>query len=181
MARKPPAFQCYASNLIADKYYRLMQPIERAIWVSIYLECWVNEKLPAKPSDLSKWLGISLKDVEEGLTENVMNFFKIENGLIFCPELEDYRTELSIKRVKQSSGGKEGAKRKKEKALLTLQGIPLGSPSGTPLGSLDKTNLDKSNLNKSINNGLSEEHLHWVIDYDTSPDNSNYLNASKGF
>ena len=177
MARKPPAFQCYASNLIADKYYRLMQPIERAIWASIYLECWVNEKLPANPSDLSKWLGFSLKDVEEGLTKNVMNFFKIENGLIFCPELEDYRTELSIKRVKQSIGGKEGAKRKKEKALLSLEGTPIG----TPLGSLDKTNLNKSNLNKSINNGLSEEQAHWVVDYETSSDSSNYFNASRGF
>lgn len=177
MARKPPAFQCYASNLIADKYYRLMQPIERAIWASIYLECWVNERLPANPVDLSKWLGFSLKEVEDGLTNNVMNFFKVENGLIFCPELEDYRAELSVKRSKQSIGGKEGAKRKKEKAILSLEGKPLGRP----LGSLDKTNLVKSNLNKSINNELSEEQSHWVIDYETSPDNSNYLNASKGF
>ena len=176
MARKPPAFQCYASNLIADKYYRLMSPIERAVWVSIYLECWVNEKIPSKPSELSKWLGFPLKDIEDGLTTNVLNFFRIENDFIFCPELEDYRDGLNKKRVMQSTGGKEGAKRKKEKLLIQAKGIPAGQPSG----SLDKTNLDKINSNQFINNELSTEHLEWLGCYDSTEDIASYRSASKG-
>jgi len=54
---KAPAFLCYASNIIADKRYKLMTPSERFVWVSIYLECWPNQSVPTKLDELAKYLG----------------------------------------------------------------------------------------------------------------------------
>ena len=64
---KPPAFLCYASNIIADKRYRLMTPSERFVWVSIYLECWPNNAVPANSIELAKYLGHPVEDIEAGL------------------------------------------------------------------------------------------------------------------
>ena len=102
-----PAFQCYAGNIIVSKQYRLMTPIERSVWISIYLECWPNHNVPADPVELAKYLGYSVEEIKAGLTPRVLSFFKKSNGEITSPELEEYRETLRMRNLKKSKGGSE--------------------------------------------------------------------------
>jgi hypothetical protein len=164
-----PAFQCYASNIIADKRYRLMSPAERFVWVSIYLECWPNRAVPADPVRLAKYLGFTVEEVKAGLTDRVLSFFREEKGELVSPELEEYRATLVHRNMLKSKGGKEGAKRKRDNASRD-KGIPEGYPPGEPEGSLIQFKPNKSNPTQSIEKGIipvvGSGVDPWVSDYD---------------
>jgi len=142
---KAPAFLCYASNIIADKRYRLMTPNERFVWVSIYLECWANYAVPADPVGLAKYLGFSVEDIKAGLTERVLSFFKVIKDELISPELEEYREKNRLRNLKKSAGGKKGAERKRYMASKGLGNVQ-GTPRGTPKGSLIQSKLNQSNI-----------------------------------
>ena len=134
---------------MADKRWRLMSAIERALWISILLECWPNGSVPADPAALAKWLGWSIEDVKAGLTERVLSFFKEVKGELISPQLEKYCEEVLARRAKQSEGGKKGAKLKRDKALKG-EGQPIGNPQGQPIGEPEGSlNTIKSNSVKS--------------------------------
>jgi len=160
-----PAFLCYASNIIADKRYRLMTPIERFVWVSIYLECWPNHAAPANPVELAKYLGYPVDVIKTGLTERVLSFFKeTEEGLI-SPELEEYREKNRLRNLKKSAGGKKGAERKRHMTLNRL-----GNAEGIPEGS-----LIQSKQTQSIKKELVSVNDNFVKEMEA------YDKASKGF
>lgn len=155
-----PYFPLYASNIVADKRYRLMSIHERAVWISIYLECWPNGSVPADPAELAKYLGYSIEDVKAGLTERVLSFFKEVKGELISPQLEKYWGEVLARRAKQSEGGKKGAKLKRDKAL-NGEGQPIGKPQGQPIGEPEgslntlKSNTLKSNQIQSLEKGTA--------------------------
>ena len=161
----PPAFQCYASNIIADKRYRLMTPSERFVWVSIYLECWPNHALPADPVELAKYLGYPVEDVKVGLTARVLTFFKEVKGELISPELEEYRATLVERNLKKSEGGKKGAERKRDKASSGL-GTAEGTPRGTPEGSLLQSKPNQSKPIQSLEKGIIPVDDSWVNAYE---------------
>ncbi len=165
-----PAFLCYASNIIANKQYRLMMPLERSIWVSIYLECWPNRAVPADPIELAKYLGFSVADVKVGLTANVLSFFKEINGELICPELEEYRETQRERNLKKSLGGKKGAERKRRMASSRV-----GNVEGVPKGSLIQSNLIQTKPNQSLKNSIIPLNDNFVKEMEA------YDKASKGF
>ena len=113
--RDVPYFPCYASNLLADRNYRTMTLLERGIWISIYLECWPNGGVPEDLKKLSRYFGVDEGLIREGLTSEVLSFFKAKDGLLISPELEDYRVVVLKRRELQRLGGIKGAKNKKPK------------------------------------------------------------------
>lgn len=178
MTREVPYFPLYASNLIANRQYRLMTLPQRGLWISILNECWANGGVPENKSDLAKCLGVSEREIEELLGSLVMQFFKAKDGELISQELEDHRVGIYERREKQRQGGKLGAIRKKEKAGIDSGNQ--GQPEGQPKGSLNyiKSNQIKSNQvsNKEI---LSSENLSWAMDYENAP--QTYKNASQGY
>jgi hypothetical protein len=164
-----PAFQCYASNIIADKRYRLMSPDERFVWVSVYLECWPNRAVPADPVELAKYLGYPVEDVKTGLTERVLSFFSKVKGELICPELEEYRATLKVRNLKKSEGGKEGAKRKRDIASVGIgnaEGTPVGTPRGIPEGSLIQSKPNQSNQTQSLEKEVTQDP--WITAYESA-------------
>lgn len=176
----PPAFQCYAGNIIASKQYRLMTLIERSVWISIYLECWPNHNVPADPVELAKYLGYSVEEIKAGLTPRVLSFFKKSNGEITSPELEEYRETLRMRNLKKSKGGKKGAERKRTKDSKEL-GDAEGTPRGLPKGSLIQSNPNQSNQTQSIKKAVSINDS-WVKEYEDTEGRSpeDYARASRG-
>ena len=156
-----PAFQCYASNIIADKRYRLMSPSERFVWVSVYLECWPNRAVPADSVELAKYLGFPVEDVKAGLTKRVLSFFSEVKGELICPELEEYRATLEVRNLKKSEGGKEGARRKQ---IMASSGI--GNAEGTPEGSLIQSKPNQSNQTQSLEKEVIKDP--WIEDYESA-------------
>ena len=106
--REPPAFQEYAASMLSNLSFRTMTLQERGLLYTLRLECWVNKQLPSNHHDLAKVLGLPVEEVAASLTA-VMEFLAITGNLIVCPELENYRTHLAERKLKQSQGGKRGS------------------------------------------------------------------------
>ena len=105
--REPPAYQEYASTMLAKIGFRSMSMEARGLLYTMRLECWANLKLPREAEQLSNVLG---KPVTSEALRAVSQFFEIVDDFIICPELEDYQSHLEDRRKKQSEGGKAGAK-----------------------------------------------------------------------
>jgi hypothetical protein len=142
--RPPPAYQEYASQMLASRSFRLMTASQRGIFYTMRLELWANEMLPAEPGTLAAILGLDASDVAAALSA-VMPFFTSENGEIRCPELDAYRAHLEQRRAKLSEGGRAGAaitnneRRKPHRRKRgAAQGIQDGAatPSATPPANL---------------------------------------------
>lgn len=106
--RALPAYLEYAADILANTQYRLMSVSEKGLWDLMRKECWVNHSLPSDTASLSKILSIPSQELEVLLTERVLHFFVIEDGLIFSPELENYRTSVLHRRELQAKGGSRG-------------------------------------------------------------------------
>jgi len=89
--RKPPAYQEYASTMLADISFRSMDLEERGLLYTMRLECWANESLPSNIDTLSNVLGQNIKPEH---IKAVQSFFQIDESTIISPELNDYRQHM---------------------------------------------------------------------------------------
>lgn len=107
--REPPAYQEYASTIMAKRAFKLMTLAERGLLYTIRLECWVNQRIPNNTIELAKYLGFSESEMQEAMTPNIKAFLQ-ETGIDYvCPDLEEYRKHLAEIRQKKAEGGKRGA------------------------------------------------------------------------
>ncbi|MBU3543765.1 hypothetical protein ICN49_02410 [Polynucleobacter sp. MWH-Mekk-B1] len=200
VALKPvPYFPLYAANIIADRSYRLMSLVERGLLLSLYLECWVNTNAPRNSANLAKILGIQDKEVESGLTNNVLHYFKETNNQLHSLELDEYRAGFLAKREAQSLGGIEGALRKATKAEAKAKALAIkgeasieqqkqsqGLPKGVPEGSLNSIKSTSINSNSLKSNALVvkevsvDEEDPFIKACFSSDVSSEYLHQSKG-
>jgi uncharacterized protein YdaU (DUF1376 family) len=181
MIKDVPYFQLYAANFLSNRQFKLMSLDERGILISIYMECWVNLSVPIEPAELAKCLGFSQQEASRALTTQVKSFLIEKEGSYISPELEGYREKFMEGRRKQSEGGKQGAKRKKEKAMGKIEEVE-GIPEGQPKGSLIQIKSNQIKSNQLLKEGaMSNEIMKWVEEYTNAPDISvTYLSASKG-
>jgi hypothetical protein len=91
LIRPPPAYQEYASDMLANLQFRAMTLVERGLLYTLRLELWMTEKLPADSDELSRLLGIPKADIQQGLTSKVRSFLEISDGRTRYPELDCYR------------------------------------------------------------------------------------------
>ena len=179
-SRPAPAFQEYASDMLANSRYRTMSLAERGLMDTMRRECWVNGCIPKEENELAAYLGKPLDEVSNCLTIRVLSFFKEKNDQLVCPELDAYRASLEDRSKKMSDGGKKGGlvTQSKNKAVkATLEGMvkPL---NGEGLSGDEVSGDEKKSLGQDITLKEKDE---WVADYENSPDiSSPYLNLSKG-
>ena len=178
--RPPPAFQEYASDMLANYQYRMMTLAEKGLFDVLRRECWVNQQVPFAPVELSAYLGIQLSEIEKNLTTRVLAFFKEKNHSLTCPELDSYKTMLLQRKEKIANGGRIGGKTTQARHKFfkgTLEST-LKALSREEI-SRDESNKDEK---KSLEKGITkEEQDEWVSDYDSSPEcSASYLTASNG-
>ena len=142
--RPPPSFQFYPSNVMSNIHYRTMSLAERGLMMTLQSECWVNKSIPTDIGVLAKMLGYAENEIKLTLTSNVMHFFSKTDDKIISPELEAYREYLDARRRAQIEGGKEGARRKKEKE----KEVTSSYPQSIPKGPLVEHNLIENNIIK---------------------------------
>ena len=181
-----PYFPLYAANVIASRNYKLMSLGERGLWITIFMECWVNGGVPADFKQMSKILGFPEQEINQFFSNYQTTFFHIENEQYISRELEEYRQGYLVKREKQRLGGIKGAKEKKARqklAKIETQGIPEGQPTGSLIqfnSAYIKSNSINSNplTKKKL---TDEEFEDWMDDSKDAPDISNeYLRQSRG-
>ena len=178
--RPPPAFQEYASDMLANSQYRMMSLSEKGLLDLLRRECWVNQRVPFETKDLAAYLGIPAFEIDQTLTSRVLSFFIEKNKSLSCPELDIYKEMLNEKREKLVNGGRNGGKStqaKNKSFKATLEG-------GVKPLSRDELNGDELNKDEKrfLGKGLTDaEMTAWTKEYDSSPDASiNYLEISKG-
>ena len=146
--RKPPAYQEYASTMLANISFRSMDLAQRGLLYTMRLECWANESLPSNIDTLSNVLGQNVKPEH---LKAVQPFFKIDESTIISPELNDYRQHLEERREKQRRGGRKGANKTNSKAKSSDKtggsGNSRVSRRGS-CGSLVKSNPEKQSQNQ---------------------------------
>lgn len=187
MTKPVPFFPLYAANFIASKPYRLMNLQERGLWITLYMEFWVNGSLPSDAKDLSKLLGFTTSEIEQSLSKLQFSFIEIVNGELVCEELEEYRQGYLDRREKQRLGGLVGAERKKAKKAIA-QDYPKkevkGIPVGQAIGSLSHINSNSINSNQITDKEvISQSHAEWIAAaFDENPNAiKDYKKESKGY
>lgn len=168
--RKPPAYQEYASDVLANAAYRMMSLSERGLWDTLRKEFWVNGPLPADLSELSKLLRFSSTELEKAYTPNVKSFFEIQDSRIVCPELIRYRESLENRDVKQVTGGREGGlktQKNRREALAKVEATLKDDLKPLSRGELIRGGGSREEVNRVINTVSTDE---WVNDYDNTPD-----------
>ena len=169
--REPPAYQEYASTMLANRAYRLMTASERGVLWSMRLECWANHTLPLDPCALAKILGLDAGEVATALPA-VMAFFSDETREIRCPELDAYRAKLEDARNAKVEGGKRGAdatnKKKrppKTRAAAYNPAMPAAIPAAMPAAKGRHLSTTQTSQTQSPvkSQGLVADS--WVADY----------------
>src|SRR4051794_1072572 len=110
--RSPPAFQLYASDMLASESVRLMRLDERGLLFTLYCTAWVNGSIPADHNAMARLLGITDTELQQSFTPRVQSFFStssVDAGRLLSPELEGQRRELEQRRLERSASGKKGA------------------------------------------------------------------------
>ena len=108
--RKAPAYQEYAADILSNREYRLMTLAERGLFITIRLECWQNNSLPADLNEMAKCLGFDTNEIEQCFTAKVKSFYEEKDGALRSVELDNYKQHLTEIRYKQSQGGKKGSR-----------------------------------------------------------------------
>jgi hypothetical protein len=168
--RDAPAFQEYAASMMARTTYRVMSLSARGLLYTMRLECWVNGGLPSDPAVLARVLGFAVDDVTRALSE-VMSEFVIADGLIRCPELDNYRAYLDERRQRQIAGGRAGA----AKTNSGRSRPPPGNPTSKPRASRESL-VQNSPAQNSQNTAIRTAAVdgEWVADF------NEYERASRG-
>ena len=179
--RAAPAYQEYASDILANRSYRAMTLAERGLWDTLRKECWVNGSVPSSKPELAKYLGIPQDMANELLTPNLMKWFKVLGSDLSCPELDSYKLALEDRRQRLSDGGRNGGK--KTQASRRNNNEPSLEARVKPL-SRDETNRDEEKGRESSKKSLViGETDKWLEDYgDGKPTQDNaYFRHSKGY
>lgn len=110
--RRPPSYQEYATDVLANEQFNDMGLEERGLWHTMRLQCWANNSVPRDPARLARVLHLDYDAVKRAMTRNVMASFAPQPGdqeRLMCPELEKYRAAKEQYRQEQSERGKKGA------------------------------------------------------------------------
>lgn len=110
--RRPPAFQLYASDTLADRRFLLMGAHERGLLLSMRMACWVSDEVPSDPARLARVIGLPADEVAAALTPAVLGYFRPvpgDSGNLHDPELAAQMNHLRERRERQAQGGREGA------------------------------------------------------------------------
>lgn len=181
--RKPPAYQEYASAMLASKSFKLMSLVERGLLFTMRLECWENKDVPSDTKDLAKYLGCDYQEINSAMTTNLMSFFTKKDNTLISDELENYRRHLEEIKIKQQQGGKAGAaitngknKRLKESAIVNSSNdVQLKSAAQESQltrqdsrVSLVKLNQEQLSQDQFL---VSDDKDPWIAEYDRAESN----------
>jgi len=179
--RPAPAYQEYASDILANRSYRAMSMAERGLWDTIRKECWVNGSVPSSVPVLAKYLGIDANHLRELLSPTLISWFNLTNEDITSPEIDAYRLKIELQRQGMSEGGRNGGRKSQENRRKKDQ--PTIEGRVKPL-SRDESNREELNRKEFSKENIDmRQHSDWIDEFENtkSPSSSSYLMQSKGF
>ena len=112
-SRRPPAFQCYASDYIAQEEYVLASLAERGLFFTLLNQCWVNDSVPVDITKLSKLLGIDASEVQSAIGDLVKKYLKadpIATDRLCAPDLVRQLRDMRTRSNRLIESGRKGGK-----------------------------------------------------------------------
>lgn len=178
--RPAPAYQEYASDILANRSYRAMTLAQRGLWDTIRKECWVNGCVPSSIPELAKYLGLDLNEVTKLMDSKLMFWFKIINDDLRCPEIDSYRLKIENRRQSMSEGGRNGGKKSQENRRKKVEATLEGRVKHLSRDELNRDELSWKEFSKE--NVDMREHSAWIDEFQNSqsPSANSYLMQSKG-
>ena len=126
--RDPPAFQCYASDILADEAFSEACASERGVLFSMLMYCWVNRSVPAAPTRMARLLKLTDGEVAAALAGQLIARHFVASGdnevRFHCPELDRQRTERKAYFEGQAQRGRLGGRRTQQRAAAAKEGAP---------------------------------------------------------
>ena len=113
LSRRPPAFQCYASDYIAQEEYVLASFAERGLLFTLLNHCWVNDSVPADIAKLSRLLGVDASELESTIGDLVKKYLKadpVSTDRFCAPELVRQLRDMRARSSRLSESGRKGGK-----------------------------------------------------------------------
>lgn len=145
--RRPPAYQTYAADDLANVAYYGLSLASRGLFDSMLRAIWVNGHVPKEPYLLARAIRGDLAEVTQALVPELLGQFiphdEDPHSLTY-PELVRQRNAQEQRREKQRIGGREGAARK----YNHLRPRPAPDPQGQPMGAEMKCNEMNRNEEK---------------------------------
>lgn len=112
--RRPPAFQCYASDLLANERYFTLAADERGLYHSICLGCWVGDSVPAAAAELGGVVRLDQDTVARLLprirANRLVESLPSDGTRLYVPELAEQMEALKARRMQQSAAGTKGGR-----------------------------------------------------------------------
>lgn len=178
--RPAPAYQEYASDMLANAKYRMMSLPERGLLDTMRKECWVNHRIPKDPVNLARYLGFELKEINQNLSEKVLSFFREVDDEFICPELEDYRQNQQERERKMSEGGRRGGKNTQDR-IKSVKGTLEATIKPLRRDEMNRNELNRDELRLLRSEVTNIEIDPWVMEYENTPAAGiSYLKASRG-
>ena len=147
--RPAPCYQEYSASMLANFQFRQMPLVARGLLYTLRLECWENHRLPADSKKLAGVLRFDETEIVAAM-QWLDAFFRVGDGWLTSPDLEDYRKHLADQRRAQSIGGKKGAAKtnagKSQVARESVVKLNTVQPSKAQSNSVinDREYIDKS-------------------------------------
>ncbi len=178
--RPAPAYQEYASDMLANAKYRMMSLSERGLLDTMRKECWVNHRVPKNPEELARYLGVEIKEINQNLSEKVLSFFKEVEGELICTELEDYRLNQQERERKMSEGGRKGGKNTQDR-IKSVKGTLQATIKPLRRDEMNRNELNRDEI-RLLRSGITNSEIDpWVVEYENAPAAGiSYLKASRG-
>lgn len=164
--RNPPAFQCYASDWIADEQYILATATERGVFFSLLNYCWANGNITAEPQQMAKLLGLVTEEAKAlgALTKKHFAPLPSDGSRLHCPELERQKKEMNDRRERITDGGRNGGKKTQAQVRERTSSLPSRHPSSLAQASEMSRDEMKRDEQKSARKGKVIDHA-WMDDY----------------
>ena len=147
--RPAPCYLEYSASMLANFQFRQMPLAARGLLYTLRLECWENHRLPADSKKLASVLRFDETEIVAAM-QWLDAFFRVDDGWLTSPDLEDYRKHLADQRRAQSIGGKKGAAKtnagKSQVARESVVKLITVQPSSVQSNSVinDREYIDKS-------------------------------------
>ncbi len=117
-----PYLKFYPSDWLSDRTVRTMTPAARGVYFDLLCIAWQEGGIPADPSALASWLGLSPKRFARIWTEIEDCWVHGSNGSLVNPRQERERTEAERVYEQRVEAGRQGGRPSKRKTVRKANG-----------------------------------------------------------
>lgn len=108
-----PYFKFYPGDWLSSGSVRTMSPEARGVYFDLLAVAWQEGGIPADPSTLAGWLGLTPRRFQKVWAEIQGRWESNGNGLLVNPRMERERSEAMQRHEARVKAGRKGGRSKR--------------------------------------------------------------------